>query len=138
MSHYVRCLKNETYFKDDLAATFFDLTIGQIYKQLPLHAEEEGSDMVRIIDGSGEAYLYPADYFEPVQVNGAARPADHRITIYLDEITKGILRAEALAARKSVSALLREWINERLDLPASAGQHQDRSSSKLTVQTSEV
>lgn len=33
---------------------------------------------------------------------------------------KNVLRAEALAANKSVSALLREWAEERLDLPVPA------------------
>ncbi|PKO23575.1 MAG: hypothetical protein CVU38_03435 [Chloroflexi bacterium HGW-Chloroflexi-1] len=74
--------------------------------------------MVRVIDGSSEAYLYPADYFEPLLIKGGARPANRQVTIHPDEITKGILHAEALAARKSISALLREWIDERLDLPA--------------------
>jgi hypothetical protein len=85
---------------------------------MPLHPEEEGNGMVRVIDGSGEAYLYPAGYFEPLQIKGGAKPADHQVTIHLDEITKGILHAEALAARKSISALLKEWVDERLDLPA--------------------
>jgi hypothetical protein len=40
------------------------------------------------------------------------------VTVYLDEITKGILQTEALATRKSVSALIREWIDKRLDLPS--------------------
>jgi hypothetical protein len=30
---------------------------------------------------------------------------------------QGVLHAEAVAARKSISALLREWIDERLDFP---------------------
>lgn len=41
-------------------------------------------------------------------------------TIHLDPLTKDILRAEGIAAKKLVSALLREWIDERLDLPISA------------------
>lgn len=40
-----------------------------------------------------------------------------QFTLRLDEITKGVLHAEAVAAKKSISALLREWIDERLDLP---------------------
>ena len=43
---------------------------------------------------------------------------DETTTIHLDALTKDILRAEAIAARKSVSALLCNWIDERLDLPA--------------------
>jgi hypothetical protein len=64
-------------------------------------------------------YLYPAEYFEPFTPN--QNGGHHRPTkIYLDDFTKGVLHAEALAAHKSVSALLREWIDERLDLPAGA------------------
>ena len=117
MSQYVKCLKNDTYFADDLADTFPELQIGQIYKQLPLYAEEEGSGMVRVVDGTSEAYLYPADYFEPLQLAAITKPVNQQVSVHLDEITKGILHAEALAAKKSVSALLREWIDERLDLP---------------------
>lgn len=117
MSQYVKCLKNDTYFVDDLADTFSDLQVGQIYKQLPLYTEEEGSGMIRVVDGSGEAYLYPADYFEPVPMAVTSKPANQQITVHLDELTKGILYAEALASKKSMSALLREWIDERLDLP---------------------
>jgi hypothetical protein len=120
MNQYLRCLKNDTYFQEDAAETFFELKVGQIYKQLPLFPEEMGRDMVRVIDGSGEAYLYPSDYFESVQINGASGAADQQVTVHLDEVTKGILHAEALAARKSVSALLREWIDEHLDLPIGA------------------
>jgi len=33
MSRYVKCRKKDTYFKDDLAQTFADLAVGQVYKQ---------------------------------------------------------------------------------------------------------
>ena len=39
------------------------------------------------------------------------------ITVHLDHYAKGVLQAEAIAADKSVSALVRDWIDERLDLP---------------------
>lgn len=120
MNKYLRCLKNDTYFQEDLADFFIDLKVGQIYKQLPLLPAEMDSGMVRVIDGSGEAYLYPADYFEPLTINGTLEHADQKVTVHLDEVTKGILHAEALAARKSVSALVREWIDEHLDLPVGA------------------
>ena len=117
MSRYVKCQKNDTYFRDDLAQTFADLTVGQVYKQMILYPEEADSGMVRVIDGSGEPYLYPADYFESLLISGGGRPTNQRLTLHLDEITKGVLHAEAVAAKKSVGALLREWIDERLDLP---------------------
>lgn len=119
MSKYLRCLKNDTYFQEDLADTFVDLKVGQIYKQLPVSAREAESGFVRVVDGSGEAYLYPTDYFEAILTNGTGivGSADQQVTVHLDEITKGILQAEALASQKSVSALLRDWIEEHLDLP---------------------
>lgn len=119
-NQYLRCLKNDTYFQEDLAETFFDLKIGQIYKQLQLSPSEKGNGLVRIVDGSGEAYLYPADYFEPLTISTTDASIDQKVTVLLDEVTKGILQAEALASHKSVSALLREWIDEHLDLPVSA------------------
>jgi hypothetical protein len=120
MNKYVRCLKNDTYFQEDLAETFFDLEVGQIYKQLPLLPAEIGHNLVRVVDGSGEAYRYPADYFEPLPLDGIAGSVDQQVTVQLDEVTKGILQAEALASQKSVSALLRQWIDEHLDLPVGA------------------
>ena len=42
-----------------------DLTIGAVYKVLPPSPHERDTGMIRIIDNSGEDYLYPAHYFEP-------------------------------------------------------------------------
>lgn len=42
---------------------------------------------------------------------------DDAVTIHLNSQIKGILRAEAIAAQTNVSALLREWIEDRLNLP---------------------
>jgi hypothetical protein len=121
-NRYVRCINNQAYvaYKDQPPPDhqLISLTVGQIYKVAP-PAENDG-DMLRVIDNEGEDYLYPADYFEPVQINGTSRPTDYQVTVHLDEITKGILHAEALAAHKSVSALIREWIIEHLDLPFAA------------------
>ena len=61
-------------------------------------------------------YLYPTDYFEPFLMSKGSSPVSPT-TIYLDEYMKGILHAEAVASDKSVSALVREWLEERLDLP---------------------
>jgi hypothetical protein len=36
--------------------------------------------------------------------------------MHLDSRTKAILRAEALAAHTSMGALVRQWIEERLEL----------------------
>lgn len=115
---YVRCINNKGFIYNQdgqlFDETIADLEIGQVYKVVP--PTENDGELLRIIDASGEDYLYPADYFEPyTPVKGDKN--QRSVTIYLDEFTKGVLHAEALAARKSTSALLREWIDERLDLP---------------------
>lgn len=117
MGTYVRCMKNQTLFSDDLAADLAPhLITGRVYKVAPPEKNDRG--MLRVIDGSGEDYLYPASYFEPFVPDGGG--ASEAITVYLDPYLKGVLHAEAVAARKSISALLRDWIDERLDLPATA------------------
>ena len=64
---YVKCINNETYFEEDLATTFEpELMIGKVYKLQPVSSSERKGGMMRIIDGSGEPYLYPSTYFEPI------------------------------------------------------------------------
>ena len=117
MSIYVRCLKNQTLFSDDTATDFAPHLIkGQIYKVAP--PEKNDTGMLRVIDGSGEDYLYPKSYFEPFVPNGGE--VSESVTVHLDPYLKGVLHAEAIVARKSISALLRDWIDERLDLPVTA------------------
>lgn len=124
--NYAKCINNWPYLQlpnlPKQKEPLFDLTIGKVYKVIsdPV-AEQHG--MTRIIDesfgepGSEDGYLYPSDYFEPVL------PDEHlcrtSLTIYLDEYVKGVLHAEAVASNKSVSALMRDWVEERLDLPYS-------------------
>jgi uncharacterized protein YnzC (UPF0291/DUF896 family) len=118
---YVRCISNAGFIYDQTGQLFDetipDLVVGQVYKIAPPAAND--GEMVRVIDESGEDYLYPADHFEPLRRDEKAERR-HLATVYLDDFTKGVLHAEALAAKKSISALLREWIDERLDLPAPA------------------
>jgi hypothetical protein len=123
MLQYAKCINNQTYFKDDLAHTFEpDLFIGKVYRVAPPLSNDDPS-MIRIFDGSyGQAgseigYLYPRDYFELIDLNASNGHADKSITVHLPEVVAGILHAEAIMAEKSVSALIREWIDERLDLP---------------------
>ena len=77
--------------------------------------------MIRIIDesfgeaGSENGYLYPAEYFEPYPPT--ANPMPCSLTIYLDEYTKSLLHAEALASDRSISAFVRQLVVERLGLP---------------------
>jgi len=120
--NYVRCINNKAYVhlpdeagNDALA----DLTIGAVYKVLPTAQHEWDTDVIRIIDNSGEDYLYPASYFQSLDENTVPveRKSGHAtLTIHLDPRTKAILHAEALAAHTSMGALVRQWIEERLEL----------------------
>ncbi|HRJ40542.1 MAG: hypothetical protein KJZ86_00990 [Caldilineaceae bacterium] len=118
--NYLRCIQNSAYiqFGDEPVRDqpLASLTVGYIYKTLPPTPDEQRLGEVRIIDNEGEDYLYPVDYFESVPFDGGSE-ATATTTVHLDPVTKGILRAEAIAAKTSVSALLRAWIDERLDLP---------------------
>lgn len=125
---YVLCVNNAPYIHppDEPMQTepLASLTVGKVYKALPdALAERYGS--IRVIDdtfgeaGSEDGYLYPADYFQPFVPNGSQRMTA-TITVHLDEYTRGVLDAEATAADKSISKLVREWIEERLDLPTAA------------------
>ena len=121
---YAKCICNRPYVQlppqPEQEEPLYGLTIGKVYKVIsdPI-AERHG--MIRVIDesfgesGSENGYLYPADYFEPFLPHEEHSPSS--ITIYLDEYAKGALHAEAVASDKSISGLVREWVEERLDLP---------------------
>ncbi len=115
--NYVRCVDNKAYLQ--LPDQEFDssetttLTVGKVYKVAK--PEPNDGDMLRIFDDSAEDYLFPADYFEPYAPNGDTKSAVS-LSVHTNAYLKNLLHAEALAAHKSVSALLREWIEERLDL----------------------
>lgn len=113
----MKCVNNKTYFADDLAETFHDLVIGQIYKALPATERERKNGIIRVIDDSGDDYLYPESYFEAVDLGTEAIDTLRPVTVHVPAHIKGILHAEAVATDKSISALIREWIEERLDLP---------------------
>ncbi|HRJ43285.1 MAG: hypothetical protein KJZ86_18295 [Caldilineaceae bacterium] len=123
---YVLCVNNAPYIhiagEPEQTEPLLSLTVGKVYKALPDPLAERHGD-IRVIDESyGEAgseggYLYPADYFQPFVPNGNQRMTA-AITVHLDEFTRGVLNAEAVAANMSVSRLIREWIEERLDLPS--------------------
>jgi len=62
-SKFVICIRNEDCV---------DLEIRKVYPVLPdVAATKEG--YLRVIDESGDDYLYPADYFVSVEVPAAAR-----------------------------------------------------------------
>ena len=118
---YVRCLNNRTYirFKDEPPSdeALIDLTVGATYKVLP-DAEAELAGSIRVIDNSGEDYLYPTEYFEPIDLNRSSAGESDSLTIHIDSLTKAVLRAEALAEGMSMSSLVREWIDKHIDLPS--------------------
>ena len=58
----VLCIKNEGYE--------VDLQVGTIYLALP-DKPAAGSGRLRIIDESGEDYLYPQGHFQPVSLSRA-------------------------------------------------------------------
>ena len=125
---YMKCVDNRVYFKGALGETYEpDLIIGKVYRVAP-PLPNDNSIMVRIFDGSyGQpgseiGYLYPRDYFEPVDLTQINGHVDKAVTMHLPEALAGILHAEAIMAEKSVSALLRSWVEERLDLPETVKQ----------------
>ena len=58
-SRYVVCVKNENYPAS--------LERRKIYRTLP-DTQAETHDLIRVIDESGEDYLYPVDYFVPISL----------------------------------------------------------------------
>ena len=117
--NYVRCVNNKAYVRvpdEAVHGPLADLTLGAVYKVLPTPPPERDAGLLRIIDNSGEDYLYPANYFQPLDWAADWESGHTALTMHLDPRTKAILRAEALAAQTSMGALVRQWIEERLEL----------------------
>ncbi len=117
--NYVRCVNNKAYVRvpdEAVHGPLADLTLGAVYKVLPTPPPERDAGLLRIIDNSGEDYLYPANYFQPLDWAADWEARHTALTIHLDPRTKAIIRAEALAAQTSMGALVRQWIEERLEL----------------------
>jgi len=58
-AQFVVCVKNDEYQAS--------LEVRKIYRALPdVRAAEH--QLIRVIDESGEDYLYPADYFVPIRL----------------------------------------------------------------------
>jgi hypothetical protein len=62
----VVCVRNDEYP--------VDLELRKIYRAVP-DRKAEAHGLVRVIDESGEDYLFPADYFRPIRVPRALREA---------------------------------------------------------------
>jgi len=103
-TRYVICKENSGYG--------VSLTQGQVYEVLPDLAEVNG--MIRVVDDSGEDYLFEANLFEPVE-NLTDLTTD--ITVGMTWPMKATIHRIAKQRGISMSALLREWIDEHLDLP---------------------
>lgn len=64
--HYVICVKNRGYRAS--------LEVRKVYQAIP-DAGAAKHGLIRVIDESGEDYLYPGDYFLPIEVPKAAQEA---------------------------------------------------------------
>ena len=62
---YLLCVKNSGYDAS--------LERRQVSRALP-HAKAEGHGLVRVIDESGEDYLYPGDFFVAIELPKEAAP----------------------------------------------------------------
>ena len=63
-TQFVVCINNSGYPAS--------LEVRKIYQVIP-DARSEAHQLVRVIDESGEDYLYPASHFEPVTVSPAVK-----------------------------------------------------------------
>jgi len=70
-AEYVICVVNKGYDAS--------LELRKIYQVIPDKAAAK-LDQIRVIDESGEDYLYPQDYFVPVQLPQAVERAVRRAT----------------------------------------------------------
>ncbi len=61
-TQFAVCIKNDAYSAS--------LEVRKIYQTLP-DARAAERQLVRVIDESGEDYLYPADYFAPIELSKA-------------------------------------------------------------------
>jgi hypothetical protein len=72
---FVVCLKTEEM--GDFSCD--DLTLGRLYEVLEV---EDSHGMLRLIDDSGEDYLYPSDYFETVEIPLRATQRVHNVVLH--------------------------------------------------------
>jgi hypothetical protein len=84
---------------------------------LPTTPTEEESGMIRIVDNEGQDYLYPRRWFEVVSEQELTSDLSELVSVHLNGRSKIAIRDMANARGISISSLVREWIDERLDLP---------------------
>jgi hypothetical protein len=91
------------------------LTPNHVYEVIADPAEVNG--MIRVIDDTGEDYLFEADLFKGID-NLTGVVTD--VTVGLTWPMKAAIHRIANQRGVSMSALIREWIDEHLDLPVVA------------------
>ena len=99
---YLRCISNKGFIWQQgklLDEELVSLTVGKLYKAVVTSTEERERGFVRVVDNSGEDYLYPTNRFEPVLVNGNLHDAAPTATLaaHVPPLLRDILQAEALA-----------------------------------------
>lgn len=122
-SQYVRCIENKQFIRykgePPPDEEIYGLTIGKVYKRIP-DPQAERHNMIRVVDasfgepGSENGYMYPASYFEPLDLTHIE---SEQVYVRVPAYVKDILHAEAVASDNSISGLVGEWIEEHLDLP---------------------
>jgi hypothetical protein len=66
LSEFVLCVKDGGYPES--------LEVRKVYRVVP-DADALSHCLIRVVDESGEDYLHPKDFFVPIEVPPAARPA---------------------------------------------------------------
>jgi len=64
--NFLLCVRNDNYPAS--------LEVRKVYRTLP-DSKAAAKRFVRVVDESGEDYLYPADFFVPIEIPQAARAA---------------------------------------------------------------
>jgi len=72
IGRFVLCIRNGTYRAS--------LQQRKVYRVVE-DSSAEAHALVRVVDDSGEDYLFPADLFVPIELPAKARPAFARSTI---------------------------------------------------------
>lgn len=116
MHKYARCLDNRGYE--------ISLKTGEVYRVLD--RDTASANTVVILDetygepGSDEGYIFDRGRFQFLDEQDLQAKKANAVTTYIDELTWIFLRDEAHRQNKSIAALLREWVEERLDLPTTS------------------
>ena len=63
-ARFVLCIRNESYPAS--------LELLKVYRTLP-DRDGERDELIRVIDESGDDYLYPKDFFVKIELSAAAR-----------------------------------------------------------------